>query len=76
MVDKNLEIMYRILFIQQFTTVLSLLLGNMVVVVPRGAAPGIIMLRNAQWPGMHLAVGKGGHFSVVSSRTELASQLM
>ena len=46
----------------------------MVVVVPRGAAPGIIMLRNAQWPGMHLAVGKGGHFSVVSSRTELVSQ--
>ena len=43
-----------------------LLLGNMVVVVPRGAAPGIIMLRNAQWPGMHLAIAKGGNFSVVS----------
>lgn len=38
----------------------------MVVVVPRGAAPGIIMLRNAQWPGMHLAIAKGGNFSVVS----------
>ena len=43
----------------------------MVVVVPRGAAPGIIMLRNAQWPGMHLAIAKGGNFSVVSSRTQL-----
>ena len=40
--------------------------GNMVVVVPHGAAPGIIMLRNAQWAGMHLAIAKGGNFSIVS----------
>ena len=53
--------------------ILSLFLGNMVVVVPRGAAPGIIMLRNAQWPGMHLAVAKGGNFSVVSFRTTCRS---
>ena len=40
--------------------------ANFVVVVPSGAAPGIIMLKNAQWPGMHVAIGKGGNFSIVS----------
>ena len=49
-----------------YLDLLSFTAGNLVVVVPPRAAPGIIMLRSAQWPGMHLAIGKGGNFSVVS----------
>ena len=46
--------------------VMSLCSGNWSVIVPGGAAPGVIVLQNMKWPGMHIKITKKGKVESVS----------
>ena len=35
--------------------------------MPGGAAPGVIVLQNIKWPGMHVKINKKGKVEAVSS---------